>query len=85
MAVDLPATGLEPEIGQDDPRRRNVPSPLLSAVHTPVSPNPTMSARPSPVMSTRKRGLRSTRKRADSGPTASDGMQHPPMAPGTPN
>ena len=36
---------------------RKVPSPLLSAVHTPASPKPTMSALPSPVRSTRKRGV----------------------------
>ncbi len=39
-----------------------VPSPLLSAVHTPASPKPTMSALPSPVMSARKRGCLSTRQ-----------------------
>ena len=33
-----------------------VPSPLLSAVATPLSPKPTMSARPSPVRSARNRG-----------------------------
>src|SRR5260370_264305 len=41
----------------------NVPSPLLSAVHTPSSPNPTMSAFPVPVRSARKRGCFSTRDR----------------------
>ena len=61
---------------------RNVPSPFPGAVHTPVSPNPTMSARSSPVMSARKRGLRSTRKRQESGATASAGTHEPPIAPG---
>jgi hypothetical protein len=63
----------------------NLPLPLLSAAHTRASPKPTLPARPSPVMSARNRGLRWTSQRADSGPTATDGMQHPPRAPGIPN
>ena len=54
---------------------RNVPSPLPSDVHTPVPPNPTMSAPLVPVMSASEARMRSTEQLAESGATATDGTQ----------
>ena len=57
-----PALASKPRSASTNCAAWNEPSPLLSAVHTPASPKPTMSARPSPVMSARKRGCFSTRQ-----------------------
>ena len=62
VLVDPPAAALTPKSSSTNCAGWNVPSPLLSAVHTPASPKPTMSARPSPVRSARNRGCCSTRQ-----------------------
>ena len=85
MPVDAPPTGLEAEVRQHDPRG------LKGAVAVAQRRPHACIAEPDDVGAAvtgdvgEEAGIALDDQRADSGPTATDGMQHPPRAPGTPN